>query len=136
MPVAQTSPEIAAPKPLWSWKLAPAFIVVTSAIPLFGFENRLVGYPWLVIGLVVAYFVDRELTRDLGIRGHDHHLRDGRARLRCGYRVEPDRARQPCPVHIRHLEATLARAAADRDDEVPAAHGSRRSRSRGRMSRL
>ena len=67
MPVAQTSPEIAAPKPLWSWKLAPAFIVVTSAIPLFGFENRLVGYPWLVIGLVVAYVVDRELTRDLGI---------------------------------------------------------------------
>lgn len=67
MPVAENSPEIAAPKPLWSWKLAPAFIVVTSAIPLFGFENRLVGYPWLVIGLVVAYFVDRELTRDLGI---------------------------------------------------------------------
>ncbi len=40
---------------------------MTSAIPLFGFENRLVGYPWLVIGLIVAYFVDRELMRDLGI---------------------------------------------------------------------
>lgn len=50
-----------------SWKLLPAAIVATSAIPLFGFEERLVGYPWLVIGLVVAYFVDRELMADLGI---------------------------------------------------------------------
>jgi len=67
MPLAQSSPEIAAPKPYWTWKLLPAFILVTSAIPLFGFENRLVGYPWLLVGLIVAYFVDRELMRDLGI---------------------------------------------------------------------
>lgn len=53
--------------PALSLKLAPAAIVATSAVPLFGFEDRLVGYPWLVIGLIVAYFVDRELMRDLGI---------------------------------------------------------------------
>lgn len=53
--------------PALSMKLLPAAIVATSAIPLFGFENRLVGYPWLVIGLIVAFVVDRELMRDLGI---------------------------------------------------------------------
>ncbi|WP_130484200.1 CPBP family intramembrane glutamic endopeptidase [Microcella putealis] len=53
--------------PALSMKLLPAAIVATSAIPLFGFENRLIGYPWLVIGLIVAFVVDRELMRDLGI---------------------------------------------------------------------
>jgi membrane protease YdiL (CAAX protease family) len=54
-------------RPAISWKLVPAAIVVTSAIPLFGFEERLVGYPWLAIGLLVAFAVDRELLRDLAL---------------------------------------------------------------------
>ncbi len=66
MPAADSLPSTDA-LPALSLKLLPAAIVVTSAIPLFGFENRFVGYPWLVFGLVAAYFVDRELTRDLGI---------------------------------------------------------------------
>ncbi len=53
--------------PTWSLKLVPAAIVVTSAIPLYGFENRFVGYPWLAIGLLVALLVDRELLRDLAL---------------------------------------------------------------------
>ncbi|BAU32587.1 CPBP family intramembrane glutamic endopeptidase [Microcella alkaliphila] len=53
--------------PILSAKLIPAAIVATSAIVLFGFENRLIGYPWLLAGLIVAYVVDRELMRDLGI---------------------------------------------------------------------
>jgi len=53
--------------PKWSLKLVPAAIVVTSAIPLYGFENRFVGYPWLAIGLLVALLVDRELLRDLAL---------------------------------------------------------------------
>ncbi len=53
--------------PTWSLKLVPAAIVVTSAIPLYGFENRFVGYPWLAIGLIVALLVDRELLRDLAL---------------------------------------------------------------------
>jgi len=52
---------------MWSLKLVPAAIVVTSAIPLYGFENRFVGYPWLAIGLAVAFLVDRELLRDLAL---------------------------------------------------------------------
>ena len=66
MPASHALPSTDA-LPALSLKLLPAAIVVTSAIPLFGFENRFVGYPWLAIGLIVAYFVDRELTRDLGI---------------------------------------------------------------------
>lgn len=66
MPAADSAPTTDA-LPALSLKLLPAAIVVTSAIPLFGFENRFVGYPWLVIGLIVAYFVDRELMKDLGI---------------------------------------------------------------------
>lgn len=53
--------------PALSLKLLPAAIVVTSAIPLYGFENRLVGYPWLAVGLVVAVLIDRELLRDLAL---------------------------------------------------------------------
>ena len=49
------------------WKLLPAAIVVTSAIPLYGFEDRLVGYTWLAIGLIAAFVVDRELVRDLAL---------------------------------------------------------------------
>ncbi|MGY6498750.1 MAG: CPBP family intramembrane glutamate endopeptidase, partial [Microcella sp.] len=61
-PIAPTSS-----LPILSVKLIPASIVATSAIALFAFENRFVGYPWLLAGLIVAYFVDRELLRDLGI---------------------------------------------------------------------
>lgn len=53
--------------PALSIKLIPAAIVVTSAIPLYGFENRFVGYPWLAIGLIVAFLIDRELLRDLAL---------------------------------------------------------------------
>jgi len=53
--------------PALSIKLLPAAIVVTSAIPLYGFENRFVGYPWLAIGLIVAFLIDRELLRDLAL---------------------------------------------------------------------
>ncbi len=66
MPAADAVP-VPADRRTFTVKLLPAAIVVTSAIPLFGFENRWVGYPWLVIGLVIAYLVDRELMRDLGI---------------------------------------------------------------------
>ncbi|MEN9620759.1 MAG: hypothetical protein RL499_952 [Actinomycetota bacterium] len=66
MPAANSLPSTDA-LPALSLKLVPAAIVVTSAIALFGFENRVLGYPWLVTGLIVAYFVDRELMRDLGI---------------------------------------------------------------------
>lgn len=34
--------------PILSTKLIPAAIVATSAIALFGFENRTIGYPWLL----------------------------------------------------------------------------------------
>lgn len=66
MPAAAPIAPTSSPSAL-SMKLLPAAIVATSAIPLFGFENRVVGYPWLIIGLVVAFVVDRELMRDLGI---------------------------------------------------------------------
>ena len=66
MPAADAVP-VTADRRTWSWKLLPAAIVATSAIPLFGFENRFVGYPWLVIGLIIAYVIDRELMKDLGI---------------------------------------------------------------------
>ena len=66
MPAADIPAPTGAP-PTWSLKLVPAAIVVTSAIPLYGFENRFVGYPWLAIGLLVALLVDRELLRDLAL---------------------------------------------------------------------
>ncbi len=66
MPAADATP-VTDDRRTLTLKLLPTAIVVTSAIPLFGFENRLVGYPWLVIGLIIAYFVDRELMKDLGI---------------------------------------------------------------------
>ena len=66
MPAADTfAPTDALPR--WSLKLVPAAIVVTSAIPLYGFENRFVGYPWLAVGLLIAFLVDRELLRDLAL---------------------------------------------------------------------
>ena len=66
MPAADTTVMTDA-LPALSLKLLPAAIVATSAIPLYGFENRFVGYPWLAIGLFIAFLVDRELLRDLAL---------------------------------------------------------------------
>lgn len=51
--------------------MAAAVLVCGSAVALFGFEQRLVGYSMLVTGLVIAWVVgrgtDRRLVRHLGL---------------------------------------------------------------------
>lgn len=48
-----------------SWKLLPAVLVCGSAVLLFGVQIALAGYAVLLLGLGVAWFVDRALFRDL-----------------------------------------------------------------------
>jgi membrane protease YdiL (CAAX protease family) len=48
-----------------SWKLLPAILVCGSAVLLFGVQIALAGYAVLLLGLGAAWFVDRQLFRDL-----------------------------------------------------------------------
>lgn len=50
-------------------KLLPATAVALSAFLLFGVQLVWLGYPLLVLGLVWAWLVDRELARDLSLIG-------------------------------------------------------------------
>ncbi len=51
--------------PLWSWALVPAVLVTTSAVALYGFQERWIGYAMLGAGLVMAAALDRPLFRHL-----------------------------------------------------------------------
>lgn len=48
-----------------SWRLLPAALVSASAVLLFGVQIALAGYAVLVIALLLAWFIDRALFRDL-----------------------------------------------------------------------
>jgi membrane protease YdiL (CAAX protease family) len=52
-----------------TWGLVPSALVAISAIPLFVFEERVIGYPILAAGLTVCAFVDRVLLRHLSLIG-------------------------------------------------------------------
>jgi len=51
------------------WKLAPALGVALSAFFLFGLQLHVVGVPLLVVSLVAAMLLDRELGKDLLLIG-------------------------------------------------------------------
>jgi membrane protease YdiL (CAAX protease family) len=66
MPAADTLPPVEA-RPAVSWKLIPAFGVCASAVALFAFYNQVVGYPILIVSMIVAFLVDRQLAKDLAL---------------------------------------------------------------------
>ncbi|GAA2039446.1 hypothetical protein GCM10009819_25690 [Agromyces tropicus] len=55
------TPAVAAPPELRTHPIAlvPAVLVCSAAVLLFGFQERLPGYAMLVVGLLVAWLVDR-----------------------------------------------------------------------------
>jgi len=48
-----------------TWRLLPAALVSASAVLLFGVQVPVAGYGVLVFGLLLAWFIDRPLFRDL-----------------------------------------------------------------------
>ncbi len=55
----------APPQRQWSWRLLPALLVSTSAIALYGFQVRPLGWAMLAAALVIAAIGDRPLFRHL-----------------------------------------------------------------------
>jgi membrane protease YdiL (CAAX protease family) len=47
------------------WSLLAAAVLCSSAVPLFGLQQRLIGYAVIVVGLGLAAVVDRALLRHL-----------------------------------------------------------------------
>jgi membrane protease YdiL (CAAX protease family) len=58
-------PATPGPLPTFSWGLLPAAIVSLSAVMIFAIHIRPAGYVVLLAGIVLAYFIDRRLFRDL-----------------------------------------------------------------------
>ncbi|MGO4105635.1 CPBP family glutamic-type intramembrane protease [Leifsonia sp. YAF41] len=48
-----------------TWRLLPAALISASAVLLFGVQVPVAGYGVLVLGLLLAWFIDRPLFRDL-----------------------------------------------------------------------
>ncbi|MDQ3527188.1 MAG: hypothetical protein M3424_04780, partial [Actinomycetota bacterium] len=53
----------------WSWAIAPAVGVSLSAFLLFGLQLAGYGHALLVVSLVGAWLLDRELAKDLLLIG-------------------------------------------------------------------
>jgi membrane protease YdiL (CAAX protease family) len=62
---AAESPFAPASPPAFSWGLVPAAIVSLSAVMIFAIHIRPAGYVVLVIGVALAFFINRALFRDL-----------------------------------------------------------------------
>lgn len=67
-PTPDFSGEVERPA-LWSWKVLPALGVALSAFAFFALLMPWVGAPLLVVSLVAAFLLDRELARDLALVG-------------------------------------------------------------------